>query len=351
MSQRYSSRYGSGKPRDNRPKHVRRRQEPSQLPSWMIIVAGVVALVAIGFLVRVVINAISDDDVTERAQSNRLWLDESWTNTPVSNAQMATLVQRLNEHRIEMVYVETGAWREDDIYRAWKSPADFRQQLQDVAPNVKALVWIWYEPARHANNTSQQSIFDYIETAIDQWGYDGVQIQGYTVLNESPGYLSFVQELHEALPGNSILSITAPPDHSPTDTDVPRGLGNPGLSWGPRYKRNIAAQVDEMVVMAHAAGLEDIEDYERWVAYQIETYARDIDESDNSTDIIVAFPTYPSELFHDPAVENVTSAANGTRDGMQRAGNASRHVIGAGLYIFDTSSDADWADFKGFWLD
>jgi hypothetical protein len=346
MSQRYSSRYRN---RDKRPQHVRRPNNQS-LPTWMIALAAIAGLIALGVLAQFIINAVGGDDTTEQAQSNRLWLDQRWTTETRSNAEWASLLQRIEDNRIETIYVETGAWRQDGTYREWAEAAAFRERMDEAASDVDVLLWIWYEPATHANDVSQTALRTYATQAIETWGYDGLHLQGYTILNESQNYLDFVTGLNEAL-GNRTLSITAPPDHSPADVDVPRGTGNPDLSWSPGYKGQMAALVDEMVIMAHASGLEARDDYERWVAYQVETYARDLDRTDNDAALIVALPAYPRELFHDPQTETVTAAANGAREGIRNAENAGRYVVGAGVYLYDTATTADWDAFGGFWLD
>lgn len=349
MSQRYSSRYRNRGSRDKRPQHVRRPGQEG-LPIWMIALAGVVALVAVVLLVRIVISAVDGDNTTEQAQSNRLWLDQRWAQGNISNDDWMTLRQRIADNRIDRIYVETGAWRQDGSYRPWESAESFRTRMNDIASDVDVLVWIWYEPASHANTASQASALSYISTAIETWGYNGVHIQGYSILNESRSYLAFIESIN-TLVGNRILSITAPPDHSPADVDVPRGEGNPDLSWSPAYKAEVANLVDEMVIMAHASGLDDRDDYERWVAYQVETYARDLDRINEDTTLIIALPTYPQELFHDPQIENITTTANGARAGIRNAENTGQYVIGAGIYLYDTASPSDWEAFAGFWLD
>ena len=347
MSQRYSNRYRS---RTSSRQHVRRPNKRS-FPTWFVVVIGLVGLIALGLVTRTVFMAIfgGDDSVAE-AQSNRLWLSEEWTLGSPSESDLTTLAQRLQDHKISVVYVETGAWRQDNQYRAWENAEGFRQQLREVAPNVKALIWLWYEPELHANDTSQSSAVNYVRQAVENWGYDGVHIQGYSIFSDSQSYLRLIRAMDQVI-ADRILSVSVPPDHNPTDVDVPSGLGNPQLSWRPAYKGDIAAVVDEMVIMAHASGLTDRTEYERWVAYQVETYARDIDRLDSNTDLIVALPAYPQELFHDPAIEDITTAANGARQGVGAAGSAGNVVRGAGIYIYQFTTDADWQAFEGFWLE
>ncbi len=349
MSQQYSSRYKKGGGGNRR--HVRRPSRQQKFPSWFIGIALIVAAVASFLIVQTVLSLFGDDAVTQATQSNRTWLTDSWTQNPPTNSQLAQLVSRLRDNRIHMIYIQTGAWRQDGQYRAWPNAADFRARLAEIAPEVKVLIWIWYEPSRHANATSQESLIAYAQNAIENWGYDGLHLQGYSVFNESENYLLFVERLKDALPDNSILSITAPPDHNPADASVPLGAGNPSLSWGTTYKGRMAQLVDEMVIMPHASGLERAADYEEWVAYQVATYIRAVARVKADVELVVAFPTYPQELFHDPSVETVINAASGAREGVRNASESSRYLVGGGIYVYDTATDADWDAFAAFWLD
>lgn len=348
MSQQYSSRYQRGNS-SNRG-HVRKPTPEPRFPTWFIGIALVVAAVASVFIVQSVLDLFGDE-VADATQSNRTWLTDVWTQSPPSNSQIAQLVQRLRTHDVKAIYVQTGAWRQDGEYRAWPNAADFRAELNNAYNDVDILIWIWYEPSRHANPTSQDSLVAYARTAIEEWGYDGLHLQGYSVFNNSASYLAFVERLRDELPDGSILSITAPPDHNPANATVPLGPGNPDLSWSTDYKGQIARAVDELVIMPHAAGLETPQDYEDWVAYQVESYARALARADADVDVIVAFPAYPQELFHDPEIETVINAASGARTGISNAGSDANSVIGGGIYVYDTSTDEDWAAFAGFWLD
>ncbi len=102
--------------------------------------------------------------------------------------------------------------------------------------------------------------------------------------------------------------------------------------------------------MSHASGLTDIESYEVWVAYQVETYATTMNELDNPPDILVALPTYDVAPEHDPAVENVTTAVNGVNAHLDQAGDEGKLVKGVGLYEYKTTDSREWVLFAEHWL-
>lgn len=345
MSENPSSRFVSRSSRG----HVRRRRQQS-FPSWFIVVIGILGLIAIVALVREIVSRLSDEEGVSNTQSNRAWLGEEWTLNAPNSSQIETLVERLKQNRIKAVYVVTGAWRADNQYRAYEFAPLFYEEMKKTAPEIDILAWIWYEPSLHANDTSETSLVDYARTAIEDWNYEGVHLQGFSVPNRSERYVRLVRALEVVLGDEHILSITVPPDHIPTDPNVPRGLGNPAFSWEPTYKQQLALIADEMVIMPHASFLKSPEDYELWVAYQVETYAQDVRLMDVETALVIGFPAYPEDVGHDPSIEDVANAVAGTRRGLSEAGEARRYIVGAGIYLYSTASENDWVQFYDLWV-
>jgi hypothetical protein len=345
MSERLSSRF---KGRSSRG-HVRPRRSPS-FPGWLVALIALLGALAAGALIRSVILRIQNDKAAASAQSNRTWLGEEWTLNETNRAQMATMATRLKDHKIKVVYVVTGAWRADNQYRAYEFAQHFRTEMQVVAPDIQVLIWMWYDPQRHTNETSETSLISYTREAIEQWGYDGIHLQGFNIPDGSASFVQLLRALEVITGAEHTLSITAPPDHVPADPAIPRGLGNQTFSWEPGYKQQLALIVDEIVIMPHAGGLETTADYEVWVAYQVETYARDVKLMNVDTDLIVGLPAYPADVLHDPAVETATAAIIGAQQGIKSAGDAGKLVIGAGLYFYSAASEEDWIQFKARWV-
>lgn len=330
--------------------HVRRNQR--NLPSWFVFALGVVGLAAAFLLVRSLVIPLFDRDEGERINSNRTWLGDNWTIQPPNRAQVEALAKQLEDHKIEVVYVQTGAWRQDGQYRGWDYAEDFRVMLKDVAPDILALDWIVVDGERNQYAAENHPMLvNYVRQSIEDWGYDGVHLQGRSVFDGNENFVRLVRAFDELLGDDRLLSVTGPPDFVPSDPDVPSGSGNPSISWDPRYKQQIALIVDELVIMAHGSGLTTVEDYQLWMAYQIETYAQDVSRVEVETNLIVAFPAYPAELpFHDMTIENVAVAIEAAKQGIRDAGSAGEQVVGGGIYFYNQATSADWVTFKDEWV-
>ena len=143
-----------------------------------------------------------------------------------------------------------------------------------------------------------------------------------------------------------------PPDRIPTNPDVPIGTTlNADLTWDVDYKQRVGLlQVDEMVIMAHASGLLDPEQYRVWVGYQVYSYVDAVNELEDQPEFVVALPTYDNEPEHDSAVETIPAAAAGVKLGMDQLGDARQHVKGVGLYEYKTTDSLEWALYEENWL-
>jgi hypothetical protein len=73
-------------------------------------------------------------------------------------------------------------------------------------------------------------------------------------------------------------------------------------------------------------------------------------ELDRPPDIIVALPTYDAEPDHDPAVENIPSAVQGVKQGLEQVGKNGELVKGVGLYAYSTTDSLEWALYAEYWM-
>lgn len=330
--------------------HVRVEQGPPWMPWAIGIGAGVIILLVVVLLIRQVAGSALKED--EKLSGNRTWLEFAWANEPVNADAVQQLARLLKENGIDRVYVEAAAWRTDGSLLEAQSSAAFVSALRDAYSGVRVLVWLRMSGNEIAQEQRQSAVVALADKAVHQWKFDGVQLNGRAVSNGSESYIQLVRSLRSAIGDKALLSVTVPPDRIPTDPDIPIGPNaDATLTWDINYKQRVALlDVDEIVVMAHASGLQSAADYEKWVAYQVESYAQALAELDDPADIVVALPTYDAAPEHDPAIEDLRSAAQGVKAGIKQAGRSGRWVKGVGLYEYKTTDSLEWAYFREAWL-
>lgn len=330
--------------------HVRLEQG---LPweQWAIGAAGVLAVFAVAVVVitQAIVPLFEDDEVDI---SNRTWLEFAWTIEAPNPDAVRQLGERLQEHDIDRVYLEVAAWRSDGTLLEGEHAADFVNMLRDVYPELSILAWLRMSGEEIAEDERQAAVVALARKTVREWGIDGVQLNGRAVYSGSETYIVLIRALREAIGDAALLSVTMPPDRVPADPDVPLGTtGDPALTWSLSYKQRVGLlDLDEAVVMAHASGLTDADDYRTWVAYQVANYAETLGELEAPPEIIIAVPTYDAGPEHDPAVESVTAAVRGIKTGLEQAGKYRELVRGVGLYEYKTTDSREWALYAEHWL-
>lgn len=310
-------------------------------------VLGVVLLILL--ISQVVAPALEGD---EERTHNRTWLEFKWTSEPVSPDAVQSLGKRLAEHNIDRVYVEAAAWLSDGSLLYGDYAAQFAQALRQAYPKIEILLWLRMTAEQIANADQRDQVVELARTGVREWGFDGAQLNGFGVVSQSGSYITLLRALGDALGEKVLLSVTVPPDRIPADPDVPASpAGVPELTWDVEYKQQVGLlNVDEAVIMAHASGLTDAAEYERWVAYQVESYVQAFAGLERPPDLIIALPTYDAAPEHDPAVEDVRAAARGTYEGIKQVGEGAKLIKGAGLYEYKTTDSLEWQLYAEHWL-
>lgn len=331
--------------------HVR-VDEKGDWPRWAAIAAAALVLVIAGALVMSEIVAPALKSRGEISRSSRTWFEfDPWAALPDGVASAGQVVERLRENGIGTVYLEAAAWLSDGAVREGDHAAAFVQALREGYPGLRVLLWLRMSNDQIADATRRERAADLAQKAVFDWGFDGVQLQGYAVPNNSESYVQLVRKLRETIGADSILSLAGPPDRIPTDPAVPIGMAvAPELTWDVNFKQRIGLLlVDEIVIMAYAAGLPDGAAYEKWVAYQIESYAEALDGLEPRPRLAVAIPTYDAAPGHDPAIESVRAAATGIERGRKRLGTEAA-FDGVGVYIYSATDSREWAVYREAWL-
>lgn len=331
--------------------HVRMNKTPAWTPrSWWF---GAAAVVLVVMAIIVWQSGSSDSKKTAAAaDDNRTWLEFSWANDPINENAIQSLSEHLKSNQINMIYVEASAWRTDGSLVESEHAADLVESLRGSYPDLKILLWLRLSIDQIMDETTHDAVLALADKATKQWGFDGVQLNGRGVISGNEAYIELLRSLRDQIGSKAILSVTVPPDRIPTDPDIPMSPAtDPGLTWDLGYKQRVGLlSIDEMVLMAHASGLEDAEQYKVWVAYQVESYADILAELEDPARIIVAVPTYDTEPYHDPTIESVQVSIQGIKEGIKQAGKNGKLVQGVGLYEYKTADSLEWSLYREEWL-
>lgn len=284
----------------------------------------------------------------EAVNHNSTWLTREWTQTDRSNEDVLTLIAILEDNKINTAYLQTNSWHgQTGEYVTLPYSQNFIQRFRKNTAQIKLYIWMEITPERLFDPLSHQQLVEVAHQTIQEWGLDGVHLQARSVPDNSQDFVDLLRDLRKAVGNDVPISITVPPDRTPADPDVPSSpTVAENLTWSQDYKRRVALNVDEIVLMGHASGLTTAQDYENWLAYQVAVYAEMLEELAIEITYLVALPTYEAELGHDPLVENVTTALKGIEMGVKRAREAGDRVDGVGLYPWEQT---DLLELDAYW--
>jgi len=320
-------------------------QPKNDVPRLVVIIFGLAGIVAIitllGLFAPNVFPFLSDEQSTNQ---NVTWLTRVWTQAAPSPDAVETLAEILEDNGITTVYLETGGWHgQTGDYIELPYTQDFIAQFQSFT-TIDIYIWGNISGEQLVDPTNRQRLTAFMEQSLARYDLRGVHIQTRSVPTDSEPFILLLRDLSSIITGDLTLSITVPPDRPPAQPDIPNGPSvASNLTWSREYKQRTALNVDEMVLMAHASGLESDADYELWIAYQAEAYATLLIDFELDTTLLVALPTYEAELGHDPAVENVDSALAGL---LQLSDQNIRQVDGVGLYPWEQT---DLFELDAYW--
>ncbi|NWG15708.1 MAG: hypothetical protein HXY41_03655 [Chloroflexi bacterium] len=330
-----------------------------KLPGFKIALYGLAGLLLIGAVI-VILGRLTGGETETRA-ANAIWIGTEWTYDRPDETAINALADRLRENRISTVYAwvsllqPDGAWSETIRLDAVR---EFVQVFRQVYPEARLYGWLSIASQgedggnRLGSTDIQQQVADFSRRMVDDFDFDGLFLNIVPVLDGDENFLALLRRVRATLGEDVFLSVAVPPDWTPPDDTVPQPPQiAPDTYWQPDYKKRVALLADQMVITAYNSGLSTPDDYAAWVAYQVETFAGVVAEMDAATEIIVGVPAYDAETpEHNPAVENITSAVEGVRQGLLAAGEAAEFVRGLAIYAEWDADETDWTQFRDSWL-
>jgi hypothetical protein len=302
---------------------------------------------------------------------NALWVGSDWTYTQHTDDEIATLVTRLREAKIGTIYARVSELNFDGT---WTGIPSQRNRFDEVESDVRAFVAqfkaaypeadlygavhfrvdIGPDGYRLDKEAYRITVAEFSRLVVQNLGFDGVMLVVEPVVsNNSTDFLDLVRRVRSSIGEDVLLAVAIPPDWSPAGADIPIPSELPvGMAWDEDYKKRLALlRPDQIVIQAYNSFLRTPQEYEQWMAYQVQTYATVIQSLNTNIDVLIGLPAYETILpAHDARVENIQTATNGVKIGLARAGDASVAITGVALYALWDMTDVEWELFRVHWL-
>jgi hypothetical protein len=285
---------------------------------------------------------------------NAVWLEHRWLERSHPVAEMEALFEKLRRRGIAYAFPHVIPFGAEG-----RLPPHDRAQMRAflavarrVAPELRILPWVGGLRAGYRRQrpgtlnlsdlNQRQRIVAEVRGLVDE-GFDGVHLNIEPVDDGNVDFLALLRALRPALGPGHILSLAAT---RPAPIGVPLA---PNFVWSPGYYARVAAESDQMVIMAYDTAIPTAPLYRRYLAWATASVTGALVASGSDARVLMGVPTYDDYGFmHRAGVETLPNALPGIVAGLRGLG-AGGTFEGIAIYAEWTTSDADWAAYERYW--
>lgn len=278
---------------------------------------------------------------------NAAWISVNWAAEPTEETALKQLNESVQSRQISYLYPYITYLKADGSFnQTYTYAKTFVTQYRQYNPNTKFLAWVGL-PLKNdrsigvqgwvdlSNNTTRETIVQFIVEIINQSGFDGVHINAETVKNNDQHFLTLLDEVRNALDQDKILSI-AGSHWYPEAVNILPVIRD--FRWTGTYYQEIANRVDQITVMAYDSHIHHPALYRLWGREQVKGISRVL----LNTEVSLLFGlsvSHENTDSHNQRVENLTNGLAGICAGSIK----DRRINGIAIY-------ANW-DFDNIDLD
>jgi hypothetical protein len=281
------------------------------------------------------------------------WLGHAWVDGRRSQADVDTLAAALRDTGVRDLFVHAGPLNHDGtLDRALRPQARwFTAAIHAALPGVRVQAWLGAHPIPGQLDLGSSDTRSRIVTGVGDIlddGFDGVHLDLEPVDEGDADYVTLLRDARVVIRQKGALlslsaSLLAPwPGMAAVVGALPGRYG----MWSADYLRELAAQVDQVAIMAY--------DTWSWTPSMYSGYVRHVtatalDVVPDEVELFIGVPAYRDDNNrHRRDVETVAAALRGVRLGLgDRPGD--RHAIGVAIYVDFTVTADDWAVYRSDW--
>ncbi|MCP4404284.1 MAG: glycoside hydrolase family 18 protein [bacterium] len=325
-------------------------------PPWRTLVGSaiVIAVFLIGYQLWTPGALFSDGSYDTKR--NGIWLQHGWLgddgwfsryNKDSAKfrdvAKIMTLRKTLLEHHISDLYPHLCPSRENGEVAA-VDPAQTRLFLQ-IMNDFRVMPWVGGVLDVHVFPEAQQwrmRFVNSIQALFRRYPtFAGIHLNIEPLPSGNRAYLTLLQEIQAILPEGKLLSVAA----YPPPTIFQRSLD---VHWKEEYYRQVAKEVDQMVVMMYDTSLR----YQKLYQQLMASWTQEVLDWSGSTEVLLGIPAYNDEgvKYHYPHVENLSNSLQGIYAGLERYTSPPDNYQGIAIYSGWEMEQEEWDFLKNAYL-
>jgi hypothetical protein len=280
------------------------------------------------------------------------WLGHAWVDGRKTQPDVDALAATLRDTGIRDLFVHAGPFSDDGALDPALRPRArwVVGAVHAVMPEVRVQAWLGAHPVPGQLDLASPQTRANMLTAIGQVlddGFDGVHLDLEPVDNGDADLVALLAATHTLTRQRHALlslsaSLLAPSMLAATVAVLP---GRYGL-WSPGYLSDLAANVDQVAVMAY--------DTWAWTPSMYAGYVRQITSNawnavPADVALLIGVPAYHDDnMHHHRNVETMAPAIRGVR--LSLGEQHSGRTFGVAVYVDFTATTDDWATYRHDWL-
>jgi hypothetical protein len=291
---------------------------------------------------------------------NAAWLGVEWSMEPHSTAEIAALAEDLQQRQIDTIFVYVSYLKPTGEFNpTYEHAREFVTVFKQAAPEIEVQAWLGV-PVRVppgtpgasgyvdlADEAVQNKIAEFSQLTVQDWGFDGVQLDAEPVVTGDLALLNVLEKMRAAIGPQARLSI-AGREITPLlpEADL---VVNRWFTWRGDYYREVANRVDQIAVMAYDSHAPFQFWYEQWVRHQVINLTNSLHET--TAEILIGLPTSEEHSSsHDPDVENMQTGLTGLLAGLNDLDAHPERIAGVAIYPYWETSADEWQTYSELWL-
>lgn len=323
-----------------------------------LAVAGVAALAALVLSAATAVAALSAEYTGTVGPAARghghdaLWLGHAWVDGRRTQSDVDALAALLRDTGVADLFVHAGPFRDDGTLDAGLRPRArwLTGALHRALPGVRVQAWLGAHPVPGEldlrSPATRAALLASAGRILDD-GFDGIHYDFEPVSDGDPALPAILRATRPLTRArHALLSVSA--THPEPWRGAARALGllyGSLTLWSGGYLARVAAEVDQVAVMAYDTGL--------WTRASYGGYVRRVTETALAAvpprvALLIGVPAYQEEhLTHHRRAETVGAALRGVRLGL--GGRPVARDVGVALYVDFTATPGDWATYRRDW--
>lgn len=282
---------------------------------------------------------------------NAVWIGHEWVGEAKTDAEIAVLVNTLNNYQFDTVFVHSGPLESDGTIKpeTYKYSVNFIEKAKKFDPGIKYQAWLGQirnkidlsdKDVRH-NVVKQAMIMSQLV------GFDGIHFDIEPVWDEDLDFINLLKETRETLPQGKTISV-AMAEFIPSSSIWMFKNFHDFENYNTQVNySNVAKYSDQIVVMAYDTGIKHGWLY-RWLVREQTVWLSNLVEG---KELFIGIPAYDEvkEGF-DPEVENVENGLKGIVSGLNNIRSEEENFAGVAIYPYWEIDDTEWKTYEDLWL-